>query len=146
MLIICLDLCALGGTIPVSACSHIFDLYLEQVIEGLDANLALEHLDLSDNEIATLGHLAHLSQLKILLLHGNNISSLRLAPSLLPQSLIILSLAQNHITDLNEVLILLISQLVMDSYLCIRCSMDFHCFNIATKDTASSRTVIWRII
>ncbi len=38
-----------------------------------------------------------------LLLHGNAISSLRTAPSHLPKSLQILSLAENEITDLNEV-------------------------------------------
>jgi hypothetical protein len=89
------------------------------VIEGLETNCGLEHLDLSDNEITSLGNLSHLIHLKviaeiaywmcsycwfqILLLHGNHISSLRSSSSHLPSTLIILSLAQNNICDLNEV-------------------------------------------
>lgn len=40
---------------------------------------------------------------KTLLLHGNIITSLRMAPAYLPRSLSILSLAENEIRDLNEV-------------------------------------------
>lgn len=40
---------------------------------------------------------------KTLLLHGNIITSLRMAPAYLPRSLAILSLAENEIRDLNEV-------------------------------------------
>uniref|UniRef100_H0X214 Centrosomal protein of 97 kDa n=1 Tax=Otolemur garnettii TaxID=30611 RepID=H0X214_OTOGA len=40
---------------------------------------------------------------KTLLLHGNIITSLRMAPAYLPRSLAILSLAENEIRDLNEI-------------------------------------------
>lgn len=40
---------------------------------------------------------------KTLLLHGNIITSLRMAPAYLPRCLAILSLAENEIRDLNEV-------------------------------------------
>ncbi|ELT97107.1 hypothetical protein CAPTEDRAFT_208434 [Capitella teleta] len=74
-----------------------------KVIDGLKNHSALEHLDLSDNAISSLGNLSHLLHLKILLLHGNCISSLRSSSAHLPASLVILSLAQNNIGDLNEV-------------------------------------------
>ena len=39
-----------------------------------------------------------------LLLHGNTISNLRTAPNHLPKGLQILSLAENDLSDLNEVM------------------------------------------
>ncbi|XP_032909472.1 centrosomal protein of 97 kDa isoform X2 [Catharus ustulatus] len=74
-----------------------------KVIEQINSCLSLQHLDLSDNNIAQLGDLSKLTSLKTLLLHGNIITSLRTAPACLPQSLTVLSLAENEIRDLNEV-------------------------------------------
>ncbi|XP_043852614.1 centrosomal protein of 97 kDa isoform X1 [Dromiciops gliroides] len=64
---------------------------------------ALQHLDLSDNNISQIGDISKLASLKTLLLHGNIITSLRMAPACLPRSLAILSLAENEIRDLNEI-------------------------------------------
>uniref|UniRef100_A0A8D2PVH6 Centrosomal protein of 97 kDa n=1 Tax=Zosterops lateralis melanops TaxID=1220523 RepID=A0A8D2PVH6_ZOSLA len=74
-----------------------------KVIEQISSCLSLQHLDLSDNNIAQLGDLSKLTSLKTLLLHGNIITSLRSAPTFLPQSLTVFSLAENEIRDLNEV-------------------------------------------
>ncbi|XP_075570976.1 centrosomal protein of 97 kDa isoform X2 [Pelecanus crispus] len=74
-----------------------------QAIEQINSCLSLQHLDLSDNNIAQLGDLSKLTSLKTLLLHGNIITSLRTAPVCLPQNLTVLSLAENEIRDLNEV-------------------------------------------
>ncbi|NXY23974.1 CEP97 protein, partial [Atrichornis clamosus] len=74
-----------------------------KVIEQINSCLSLQHLDLSDNNIAQLGDVSKLTSLKTLLLHGNIITSLRTAPVCLPQSLTVLSLAENEIRDLNEV-------------------------------------------
>ncbi|NWR43226.1 CEP97 protein, partial [Regulus satrapa] len=74
-----------------------------KVIEQINCCLSLRHLDLSDNNIAQIGDLSKLTSLKTLLLHGNIITSLRTAPVCLPQSLTVLSLAENEIRDLNEV-------------------------------------------
>lgn len=46
-----------------------------------------------------------LSILQTLLLHGNSITTLRSVPAHLPVNLSILSLAENEIQDLNEVMI-----------------------------------------
>ena len=45
-----------------------------------------------------------------LLLHGNILTTLRTAPNHLPKSLCIVSLAENEITDLNEVHFILFSK------------------------------------
>ncbi|XP_015476616.1 centrosomal protein of 97 kDa isoform X1 [Parus major] len=74
-----------------------------KVIEQINSCLSLQHLDLSDNNIAQLSDLSKLTSLKTLLLHGNIITSLRTAPVCLPQSVTVLSLAENEIRDLNEV-------------------------------------------
>ncbi|NXB60199.1 CEP97 protein, partial [Struthidea cinerea] len=74
-----------------------------KVIEQINSCVSLQHLDLSDNNIAQLSDLSKLTSLKTLLLHGNIITSLRTAPVCLPQSLTVLSLAENEIRDLNEV-------------------------------------------
>ncbi|XP_042315814.1 centrosomal protein of 97 kDa [Sceloporus undulatus] len=60
-------------------------------VEGLKDLVHLEWLNLAGNNLKTL------------LLHGNIITSLRTAPAYLPQSLAILSLAENEIRDLNEI-------------------------------------------
>ncbi|XP_070568544.1 serine-rich adhesin for platelets-like isoform X2 [Ptychodera flava] len=72
-------------------------------IENLSTNLRLRHLDLSDNSIATISDISNLSNLKTLLLHGNILTSLRSIPAYFPTGIEILSLAENEITDLNEV-------------------------------------------
>nr|XP_045004405.1 centrosomal protein of 97 kDa isoform X2 [Jaculus jaculus] len=74
-----------------------------KAMEQINSCAALQHLDLSDNSIPQIGDLSKLTSLKTLLLHGNIITSLRMAPSYLPRSLAILSLAENEIRDLNEV-------------------------------------------
>ncbi|XP_073929129.1 centrosomal protein of 97 kDa isoform X3 [Castor canadensis] len=74
-----------------------------KAIEQINSCIALQHLDLSDNNIPQIGDLSKLISLKTLLLHGNIITSLRMAPAYLPRSLAILSLAENEIRDLNEI-------------------------------------------
>ncbi|XP_065444298.1 centrosomal protein of 97 kDa isoform X4 [Chrysemys picta bellii] len=73
-----------------------------KTIDQINSCSSLQHLDLSDNNIPQIGDLSKLLSLKTLLLHGNIITSLRMAPVCLPQSLTILSLAENEIRDLNE--------------------------------------------
>lgn len=74
-----------------------------KTMEQISSCAALQHLDLSDNNIPQIGDLSKLVSLKTLLLHGNIITSLRMAPTYLPRSLSILSLAENEIRDLNEI-------------------------------------------
>ncbi|KAL1788456.1 centrosomal protein of 97 kDa isoform X1 [Sigmodon hispidus] len=74
-----------------------------KTMEQINSCTALQHLDLSDNNIPQIGDLSKLISLKTLLLHGNIITSLRMAPAYLPRSLSILSLAENEIRDLNEI-------------------------------------------
>ncbi|XP_007429345.1 centrosomal protein of 97 kDa [Python bivittatus] len=74
-----------------------------KTIDQISCCMSLQHLDLSDNNIPQIGDISRLSSLKTLLLHGNIITSLRTAPSCLPQGLTILSLAENEIRDLNEI-------------------------------------------
>ncbi|XP_045396333.1 centrosomal protein of 97 kDa isoform X2 [Lemur catta] len=74
-----------------------------KAMEQINSCTALQHLDLSDNNIPQIGDLSKLVSLKTLLLHGNIITSLRMAPAHLPRSLAILSLAENEIRDLNEI-------------------------------------------
>ncbi|XP_057552723.1 centrosomal protein of 97 kDa isoform X2 [Hippopotamus amphibius kiboko] len=74
-----------------------------KAMEQINSCIALQHLDLSDNNIPQIGDLSKLVSLKTLLLHGNIITSLRMAPAYLPRCLAILSLAENEIRDLNEI-------------------------------------------
>ncbi|XP_042637576.1 centrosomal protein of 97 kDa [Orycteropus afer afer] len=74
-----------------------------KAMEQINSCTALQHLDLSDNNIPQIGDLSKLVSLKTLLLHGNIITSLRMAPAYLPRNLAILSLAENEIRDLNEI-------------------------------------------
>ncbi|XP_028349606.1 centrosomal protein of 97 kDa isoform X2 [Physeter macrocephalus] len=74
-----------------------------KAMEQINSCTALQHLDLSDNNIPQIGDLSKLASLKTLLLHGNIITSLRMAPAYLPRCLAILSLAENEIRDLNEI-------------------------------------------
>ncbi|XP_074641154.1 uncharacterized protein LOC141898898 isoform X2 [Tubulanus polymorphus] len=75
-----------------------------KVIDHIQTNINLHHLDLSDNSISTISDISFLKNLKTLLLHGNIITSLKFVPSYLPNSVNILSLAENEINDLNEVM------------------------------------------
>ncbi|XP_028616096.1 centrosomal protein of 97 kDa [Grammomys surdaster] len=74
-----------------------------KTMEQINSCTALQHLDLSDNSIPQIGDVSKLISLKTLLLHGNIITSLRMAPAYLPRNLSILSLAENEIRDLNEI-------------------------------------------
>ncbi|XP_035873923.1 centrosomal protein of 97 kDa isoform X1 [Phyllostomus discolor] len=74
-----------------------------KAMDQINTCAALQHLDLSDNNLSQIGDLSKLMSLKTLLLHGNIITSLRMAPAYLPRSLAILSLAENEIRDLNEI-------------------------------------------
>ncbi|GFS21466.1 centrosomal protein of 97 kDa [Elysia marginata] len=74
-----------------------------KIIENLPTGGKLHYIDLSDNDISLICGLGHLKELKTLLLHNNNISSLKSALHNLPQSLTVLSLADNSLCDLNEV-------------------------------------------
>ncbi|KAK9885668.1 hypothetical protein WA026_012430 [Henosepilachna vigintioctopunctata] len=78
-----------------------------KTIEHLNSNVQLEHLDLSENSIIHINDMSFLRNLKELFLHDNKINHLVQCDKFLPVSLTNLSLANNNITDLNE-----ISQLV----------------------------------
>ncbi|XP_021924438.1 centrosomal protein of 97 kDa isoform X2 [Zootermopsis nevadensis] len=73
-----------------------------KTIEHLNTNINLEHLDLSENSIVHVSDVSHLKALKQLLLHGNRISQLRQCERHLPSSIVMLTVASNSITDLNE--------------------------------------------
>lgn len=73
-------------------------------IANLDRNSNLNHVDLSDNSIAVISGLRTLKKLKTLLLHGNLISSLAVIKEQLPNTVCTLSLADNEISDLNEMM------------------------------------------
>lgn len=72
-------------------------------IEHLNANLLLEHLDLSDNAITTIPDLSSMKLLRRLHLQSNRIKTLQFCDKFLPPSLTALTLADNALTDLNEV-------------------------------------------
>ncbi|XP_063991866.1 uncharacterized protein LOC135170203 isoform X2 [Diachasmimorpha longicaudata] len=71
-------------------------------IEHLHTNMKLEHLDLSENSISHVSDISYLRNLKELFLHNNRIITLRQCERYLPTSLETLTLANNNITDLNE--------------------------------------------
>ncbi|XP_043463270.1 centrosomal protein of 97 kDa isoform X2 [Leptopilina heterotoma] len=71
-------------------------------IEHLQTNVKLEHLDLSENSISHVSDISFLKSLKELFLHNNRIITLRQCERYLPPSLETLTLANNNITDLNE--------------------------------------------
>ncbi|XP_048511286.1 centrosomal protein of 97 kDa isoform X2 [Athalia rosae] len=71
-------------------------------IEHLHTNTKLEHLDLSENSISHLSDISYLRCLKELFLHNNRIVTLRQCERYLPGCLETLTLANNNITDLNE--------------------------------------------
>ncbi|XP_021366766.1 uncharacterized protein LOC110459051 isoform X1 [Mizuhopecten yessoensis] len=77
-----------------------------KAIENLSTNISLGHLDLSDNNISSLSDITHLRSLRTLLLHGNSLTSLRTVPQHFPKSIVIMSLAENEILDINEVMYL----------------------------------------
>lgn len=81
-------------------------------IEHLNANLLLEHLDLSDNAITTIPDLSSMKLLRRLHLQSNRIKTLQFCDKFLPPTLTTLTLADNGITDINE-----ISRLVQLVYL-----------------------------
>jgi hypothetical protein len=74
-----------------------------KVMSGLSWNTKLAHVDLSDNCISELGNISMLQNLKTLLLHGNAVKLLKSIPKCFPPSLSALSLAENHVQDLNEI-------------------------------------------
>ncbi|XP_045478638.1 centrosomal protein of 97 kDa [Harmonia axyridis] len=78
-----------------------------KTIEHLNTNMQLEYLDLSENSIVHINDISFLKNLKELYLHNNKINHLVQCDRFLPISLINLTLANNNISDLNE-----ISQLV----------------------------------
>ncbi|XP_070521249.1 centrosomal protein of 97 kDa isoform X4 [Cardiocondyla obscurior] len=71
-------------------------------IEHLHTNIKLEHLDLSENSISHISDISYLRTLKELFLHNNRIITLRQCERYLPTSLETFTLANNNITDLNE--------------------------------------------
>ncbi|CAL1688959.1 unnamed protein product [Lasius platythorax] len=71
-------------------------------IEHLHTNIKLEHLDLSENSISHVSDISYLRSLKELFLHNNRIITLRQCERYLPTSLETFTLANNNITDLNE--------------------------------------------
>ncbi|XP_051163083.1 centrosomal protein of 97 kDa isoform X2 [Leptopilina boulardi] len=71
-------------------------------IEHLQTNTKLEHLDLSENSISHVSDISFLKNLKELFLHNNRLITLRQCERYLPSSLETLTLANNNITDLNE--------------------------------------------
>ncbi|XP_069493416.1 centrosomal protein of 97 kDa isoform X2 [Ambystoma mexicanum] len=77
--------------------------HLMQTVDQINSCTSLDHLDLSDNSLSQIGDLSKLIKLKTLLLHGNIITSLHAPSAYLPHSLTIFSLAENEISDLNEI-------------------------------------------
>lgn len=75
-----------------------------KVIEHLNHNAKLDELDLSRNCIVMLTDVSFLKQLKVLQLHKNKIAHLRHSERYLPGSLVTLTLAANHLSDLNEIM------------------------------------------
>ncbi|CAG5102162.1 Similar to CEP97: Centrosomal protein of 97 kDa (Homo sapiens) [Cotesia congregata] len=71
-------------------------------IEHLHTNTKLQHLDLSENSISHISDISYLRNLKELFLHNNRIITLRQSERYLPTCLETLTLANNNITDLNE--------------------------------------------
>ncbi|XP_042874189.1 uncharacterized protein LOC122254532 isoform X3 [Penaeus japonicus] len=71
-------------------------------IEGLTNNRTLEHLNLSGNAITHVNDLSMLKSLKELFLHRNRITTLYRCNKYLPSSLIILTLSDNALADLND--------------------------------------------
>nr|XP_042903146.1 centrosomal protein of 97 kDa isoform X2 [Parasteatoda tepidariorum] len=74
-----------------------------KAIQNLQFSTNLTHLDLSRNNITALADISCLTKLQTFHLNGNKISSLTRASTYLPSSICILSLADNLISDLNEV-------------------------------------------
>ncbi|XP_069182530.1 centrosomal protein of 97 kDa isoform X6 [Procambarus clarkii] len=73
-----------------------------KTIEGLSYNRTLEHLNLSGNLITHVNDLSMLKNLKELFLHRNLITTLYRCNKYLPPSLIILTLSDNALVDLND--------------------------------------------
>ncbi|KAF6217030.1 hypothetical protein GE061_001383 [Apolygus lucorum] len=67
------------------------------------AHAQLEELDLSSNSISVVPNVSFLTKLKKLLLHKNVIFTLKHCGVYLPPSLEVLTLADNRISDLNEI-------------------------------------------
>ncbi|XP_059220614.1 centrosomal protein of 97 kDa [Stomoxys calcitrans] len=88
-------------------CVHLRILNLEgnniKNIEHLNTNTKLEYLNLAENSIGSISEISFLKCLKELYLHGNRLTHLRQCDKYLPQSLEILTLAKNNISDLNEI-------------------------------------------
>lgn len=72
-------------------------------IQMLNQCVHLEHLDLSGNFVQHLSDLSYLKNLKVLLLHRNNIETLRGCDRFFPQTITTLTLNGNDLTDLTEV-------------------------------------------
>ncbi|KAB7498196.1 Centrosomal protein [Armadillidium nasatum] len=73
-----------------------------KIMEGLSHSHKLEHLNISGNFITQITDIFMLKNLKELFLHRNRIGSLHRCNKYLPSSLIILTLSDNCIADLNE--------------------------------------------
>ena len=72
-------------------------------IEHLTSNSLLEILDLSDNAISCITDLSHMKNLKKLHLHSNRIKSLQFFEKFVPMTVTSLTLAENCLSDLNEI-------------------------------------------
>ncbi|KAK4289378.1 hypothetical protein Pmani_037645 [Petrolisthes manimaculis] len=73
-----------------------------KTIEGLSYNRTLEHLNLSGNSISHINDLSMLKNLKEVFLHRNRVTTLYRCNKYLPPSLIILTLSDNALVDLND--------------------------------------------
>ncbi|XP_060530394.1 centrosomal protein of 97 kDa-like [Cylas formicarius] len=74
-----------------------------KTIEHLNTNICMEYLDLSENSITHISDLSFLKNLKELFLNKNKINHLGQCDRFLPASLTTLTLANNNISDLNEI-------------------------------------------
>ncbi|XP_067144842.1 centrosomal protein of 97 kDa isoform X2 [Centruroides vittatus] len=72
-------------------------------VQSLQHCINLTHIDLSKNIISALTDLSYLTKLQTLNVDGNKITTLQNASTFFPHSLCSLSLADNCITDLNEI-------------------------------------------
>ncbi|CAG0890970.1 unnamed protein product [Darwinula stevensoni] len=92
-------------------------------VAHLNTNIHLTYLDLSSNCISQVADLKNMKQLKVLLLHDNQINDLKFCERYLPDHIETLTLANNRVTDLNQVRYLkqltYLTQLTIDGNPCV---------------------------
>ncbi|XP_059488502.1 centrosomal protein of 97 kDa isoform X2 [Neocloeon triangulifer] len=72
-------------------------------LESIHTNVALEFIDVSENLLKGVSDLSPLKNLQVLKMHDNQLTTLKFGSCHLPNSLKVLTLANNLIADLNEI-------------------------------------------